>query len=41
MIKLTDFTNNTLSGDYLLIYDDYVSNMLVFYSTTDFIMKKL
>jgi hypothetical protein len=36
---LTDFTNNTLSGDYLLIYDDYVSNMLVFYSTADFIMK--
>jgi hypothetical protein len=39
MIILTEFTNNTLSGNYLLIYDDYVSNMLVFY-TTDFIIKK-
>jgi hypothetical protein len=36
---LSDFTDDSLSGDYLIIYDEYVSKMLVFYSTADFIMK--
>ena len=36
---LTDFLADTLSGDYLTIYDEYVSVMLVFFSTADFIMR--
>ena len=36
---LNDFTSNTLTGDYLTIYNDYVSNMIVFYSVADFITK--
>ena len=36
---LTDFTSNNLTGDYLTIYNEYVSNMLVFYSVADFITK--
>lgn len=36
---LADFDNNSLDGEYLKIYDEYVSPMLIFYSTSDFIMK--
>ena len=36
---LTDFDNNNLSGEYLKIFEDYVSQMLIFYATSDFIMK--
>jgi len=36
---LTDFDNDNLSGDYLYIFEEFVSHMLVFYATADFIMK--
>lgn len=36
---LSDFKNNSLSGVYKEIYDDYVSKILVFFSVGDFIMK--
>lgn len=36
---LSDFENDTLSGDYLELFDDYVSNILIFYSSSDFILK--
>ena len=36
---LTDFDNNSLTGIYETIFNNYVSIMLVFYSTSDFIMK--
>lgn len=34
-----DFINNELSGDYLTIYNKYVSVMLVFFSASDFVLK--
>lgn len=36
---LSDFDDNSLDGEYLKIYDEFVSPMLIFYSTSDFIMK--
>lgn len=36
---LTDYNSNSLSGDYLNIYNDYVGIMLVFFTMGDFIMK--
>jgi len=35
---LADFTADTLTGEYLIIYDEYVSLMLVFYATSHFVM---
>lgn len=34
---LEDFTNNTLTGDYLTIYEDYISLMLMYYTASHFI----
>lgn len=34
---LTDFDNDTLSGEYLKIYEDYIIDMLVYYSASDFL----
>lgn len=36
---LNDFDSDTLSGIYQTIYDEYVSPMLIFYATSDFIKR--
>lgn len=36
---LTDFTSNALTGAYLTIYDEHITNMLVMFTTADFILK--
>ena len=36
---LADFKANTLTDDYLVIYEDYVSLMLVYFSVADFISR--
>jgi len=35
---LSDFASNTLSDEYLTIYNDFVTYMLVFYSASHFVM---
>lgn len=36
---LNDFLSNSLTGDYLELYESFISKILVFYATADFVLK--